>query len=420
MVKRDGRATGEAYVVCGDQQQAGDAIKQLNKKYMGTRYIELFEVAESDLAAVKCVLEDTSVQGFVVRLRGLPYTATVDDIKRFLEGAKLADDTDAIVFVLSADGRPNGEAYVELQDGEALTAALAKHKALIGTRYIEVFHSSRIDKLQAMQQRFVRPAAVYSRWAAHMWVSPTSAGATQTQPALVSSDTQPHTADDLASNLQDMQLYDQRALPANAAQGPAPAAGPSTCQLQAGQVPRGAVRSTYGPGFVTAARGVSLSGPVAPANYPGVAASTPTALEHLIAPYAAAAGGIGGYELPQSPTVGRMMRSVGGQHPLYYTQAPYPMPPQMGGYHPQHGPVDPYMLPLSTACAPIASMHPTYGGGGQPFATSGCSGMVAIPQQGPTYQQTSAGTGSRAVALAALGASIGSGDLTGLGRGFIP
>lgn len=112
----------------------------------------MFEAAEADLAAVKKVLEDTRLQGFVVRLRGLPYSATALDVNQFFEGVRLSDDADAIVFAQSADGRPTGEAYVELADEQALSLAMTRHKELMGNRYIEIFNSSKVDKLQALQQ----------------------------------------------------------------------------------------------------------------------------------------------------------------------------------------------------------------------------------------------------------------------------
>jgi hypothetical protein len=45
----------------------------------------MFEAAEADLAAVKKVLEDAQLQGCVVRLRGLPYTATAEDVAAFFQ-----------------------------------------------------------------------------------------------------------------------------------------------------------------------------------------------------------------------------------------------------------------------------------------------------------------------------------------------
>jgi hypothetical protein len=45
----------------------------------------MFEAAEADLAAVKKVLQNSHLQGCVVRLRGLPYTATAADVAAFFE-----------------------------------------------------------------------------------------------------------------------------------------------------------------------------------------------------------------------------------------------------------------------------------------------------------------------------------------------
>jgi len=130
----------------------------------------LFEAAEADLAAVKKVLEDSRLQGFVVRLRGLPYTATAADIIQFFQGVQLAESDDAIILTMSVDGRPTGEAYVELANEAAQAAAMTKHKDLMGTRYIEIFHSSKMDKLQAAQQRMLMPDVSHSsRCVEHVW-----------------------------------------------------------------------------------------------------------------------------------------------------------------------------------------------------------------------------------------------------------
>jgi len=38
----DGRATGEAYVSFASEFDANRAIRDLNKKYLGSRYVDLF------------------------------------------------------------------------------------------------------------------------------------------------------------------------------------------------------------------------------------------------------------------------------------------------------------------------------------------------------------------------------------------
>lgn len=76
----------------------------------------LFEASAADLRAVKKMLEDRSLQGYVVRLRGLPYTATEADVRGFMDGVQLSKNPDCIILAHALNGRPTGEAYVELAD----------------------------------------------------------------------------------------------------------------------------------------------------------------------------------------------------------------------------------------------------------------------------------------------------------------
>jgi hypothetical protein len=56
-----------------------------------------------------------------------------------------------------------GECYVELADRDAQSAAMMRHKELMGSRYIEIFHSSKMDKLQAQQARLCMPPPTLGR-----------------------------------------------------------------------------------------------------------------------------------------------------------------------------------------------------------------------------------------------------------------
>lgn len=116
------------------------------------RLHRLFEASAADLRAVKKMLEDRSLQGYVVRLRGLPYSAAEADVREFMDGVQLSESPDCIVFTRAPNGRPTGEAYVELADEQALSLAMTRHKEVMGSRYIEVFNSSKMDKLQAQRQ----------------------------------------------------------------------------------------------------------------------------------------------------------------------------------------------------------------------------------------------------------------------------
>jgi hypothetical protein len=121
-----------------------------------------------DLEAVRKILEDARPRGHCLRLRGLPFSATAADVIAFLEGVQLAEGPGAIVFTFTADGRPTGEAYVEVVDEAAVAAAMQKHKELMGARYIEVFASTKHDLVQAAQQAQFQQsqAALRRQWAA--------------------------------------------------------------------------------------------------------------------------------------------------------------------------------------------------------------------------------------------------------------
>jgi hypothetical protein len=93
-----------------------------------------------------------SLRGLVVRLRGLPFNSTAQDVLQFFEGVDTVGGEEGVVFTCTPDGRPTGEAYVTLAGPQALEAALARHKEKIGPRYIEIFQSSKGDMFQAVQQ----------------------------------------------------------------------------------------------------------------------------------------------------------------------------------------------------------------------------------------------------------------------------
>lgn len=75
--------------------------------------------------------------GFVVKLRGLPWSATVEEILKFFRDSKIAGDTDGIHMTSSREGRPSGEAFVEFESEEDLNEALKRDRDHMGNRYIE-------------------------------------------------------------------------------------------------------------------------------------------------------------------------------------------------------------------------------------------------------------------------------------------
>lgn len=81
---------------------------------------------EADLSAMqRSGSSEAHLQGWVLRLRGLPYTATAADVLAFFDGLEIARGAAGVVFTCTADGRPLGEAYVELTSEEGQQVAVA-------------------------------------------------------------------------------------------------------------------------------------------------------------------------------------------------------------------------------------------------------------------------------------------------------
>lgn len=80
---------------------------------------------------------------YVVRLRGLPYSAKTKDILQFLSDCQVANGEKSVHFTFVSDGRPSGEAFVELLSEEDVSKALAHHNEHMGRRYVEMFRASR-------------------------------------------------------------------------------------------------------------------------------------------------------------------------------------------------------------------------------------------------------------------------------------
>jgi heterogeneous nuclear ribonucleoprotein F/H len=88
----------------------------------------------------------------VLKLRGLPFSATKDDIISFFDDAALALAPlvhDSIHIVCSHDGRPSGVAFVEFGSAEDAKGAMRKDRHSMGARYVELFPSSREEATRA-------------------------------------------------------------------------------------------------------------------------------------------------------------------------------------------------------------------------------------------------------------------------------
>merc|ERR1719203_2229315 len=146
---------------------------QLNKTNMGHRYIDIFSATRDEYYAavadhvggagsqpggmdkelwvpvggepMRTVMDASSTAPAIseppttstIKLRGLPWTATEQDICQFFAGLPI--DPQNVLLLKRDDGRAKGEATVNFGTIELAAAAMSYDRRTIGNRYIELF-----------------------------------------------------------------------------------------------------------------------------------------------------------------------------------------------------------------------------------------------------------------------------------------
>ena len=85
--------------------------------------------------------------GFL-RMRGLPFSASKEDIYIFFEDYNTV--ADSIVLTYRSDGRATGESYVQFETAEDSKRAMDLHRNVMGNRYIELFLSNKEEHGRAL------------------------------------------------------------------------------------------------------------------------------------------------------------------------------------------------------------------------------------------------------------------------------
>lgn len=73
----------------------------------------------------------------MVKVRGLPWSCSADEVMRFFSDCKIQNGTSGIRFIYTREGRPSGEAFVELESEGEMKLSL-KDRETMGHRYVEV------------------------------------------------------------------------------------------------------------------------------------------------------------------------------------------------------------------------------------------------------------------------------------------
>ncbi|KAG8179601.1 hypothetical protein JTE90_025766 [Oedothorax gibbosus] len=170
--KCDGRATGDAFVLFGSEEEAQRAL-QKHREVIGSRYIELFRSTTAEVQQVlnRCMDPRTYEQNQplltnlpqvplippqllppasrrdCIRLRGLPFEAQVEQILEFLGDHSKNIVYQGVHMVYNAQGQPSGEAFIQMDtEHSAFMCAQQRHHRYMvfgkKQRYIEVFQCS--------------------------------------------------------------------------------------------------------------------------------------------------------------------------------------------------------------------------------------------------------------------------------------
>ncbi|XP_062909474.1 heterogeneous nuclear ribonucleoprotein H1, like [Mobula hypostoma] len=90
-------------------------------------------------------MSTTESDGFVIRVRGLPWSSAAEEVMRFFSDCKILNGISGIHFTYTREGRPSGEAFIQLESEDDVKLALKKDKESMGHRYVEVFKSNNIE-----------------------------------------------------------------------------------------------------------------------------------------------------------------------------------------------------------------------------------------------------------------------------------
>ncbi|KAG7237845.1 hypothetical protein INR49_031739 [Caranx melampygus] len=158
-----GQRNGEALVRFINSEHRDLALER-HKHHMGSRYIEVYKATGEEFLKIAGGTSNEVAQFLskenqvIIRMRGLPFTATPQEVLSFLgPESPVTDGAEGLLFVKYPDGRPTGDAFVLFSCEEYAQNALKKHKQILGKRYIELFRSTAAEVQQVLNRYMSTP-----------------------------------------------------------------------------------------------------------------------------------------------------------------------------------------------------------------------------------------------------------------------
>jgi len=158
---QSGKPTGECFVEFISAPDMRKALLQ-HHRYLGRRYLEVERCSRETMEqTLKTHGEDVRESNPIVRLRGLPFRTTDNEIEKLFSGLTISK----LVIVKDPRGQAAGDGYVQFDKESDMKDALNRHMEKIGHRYIEVFQAYNVTDLDDMPKS--RPMKPLKPWSYH-------------------------------------------------------------------------------------------------------------------------------------------------------------------------------------------------------------------------------------------------------------
>ena len=129
--ERYGRPSGYAYLGLNDKSAHDSILSMHNKIEIDGRVVEVNQVSLLPKSVMHQLEHPVEANSHCVRLRGLPYMVTENEIVSFFEGCSIVE----VKMCKNDKNRPIGEAVVKLSDAQSKETAIGRTKNRIGDRF---------------------------------------------------------------------------------------------------------------------------------------------------------------------------------------------------------------------------------------------------------------------------------------------
>ncbi|XP_067055287.1 heterogeneous nuclear ribonucleoprotein H2-like isoform X2 [Acropora muricata] len=137
----EGHPSGECFVELVSREDMEKALAKSKSK----RFVQVLKSTAGEMEQTCKRMGQPQDRGneAVVRLRGLPFQVSKEEIAQFFTGLEIVPN--GITITLDEDGRTTGDAFVEFASPELASQAMKKNEEFIRRRKIKIFKSAKAD-----------------------------------------------------------------------------------------------------------------------------------------------------------------------------------------------------------------------------------------------------------------------------------